>query len=157
VRAALAAGRETGAATALVTSNPNPALRDLTEFVIVADTGPEAITGSTRMKAGTAAKLVLHTFSTALMVRLGHTYGHFMVDMQETNAKLRGRSVGMLVQATGESEQRCVEALERCGDRKVALVFLLSARGNGAVSPEACREALTRAGGRVREALAVLR
>jgi N-acetylmuramic acid 6-phosphate etherase len=75
-----------------------------------------------------------------------------MVDMQESNAKLRGRSLGMLVQATGESEQRCAEALNRCGDRKTALVHLLA---HGA-SPDRCREALARAGGRVREALAAL-
>jgi N-acetylmuramic acid 6-phosphate etherase len=152
VGAALTAGRAVGAATALVTSNPQSPLAGQADFVLVADTGPEAITGSTRLKAGTAAKLVLHTFSTALMVRLGHTYGHFMVDMQETNAKLRGRSIGMLEQATGESEQRCAEALDRCGDRKTALVHLLS---HGA-SPDRCREALAAAGGRVREALAAL-
>jgi N-acetylmuramic acid 6-phosphate etherase len=152
VGAALTAGRRVGAATALVTSNPQPPLADHADFLVVADTGPEALTGSTRLKAGTAAKLVLHTFSTALMVRLGHTYGHFMIDMQETNAKLRGRSIGMLVQATGESEQRCAEALDRCGDRKTALVHLLA---HGA-SPDRCREALVRAGGRVRDAVAAL-
>jgi N-acetylmuramic acid 6-phosphate etherase len=158
VAAALTAGRAAGAATALVTSNPQPPLAELAGFLLVADTGPEAITGSTRLKAGTAAKLVLHTFSTALMVRLGHTYGHFMVDMLETNAKLRGRSVGMLVQATGETEQRCTEALALCGDRKTALVHLLAqgAGGDAAVTPERCRAALVEAGGRVRVALAAL-
>jgi N-acetylmuramic acid 6-phosphate etherase len=153
VGAALTAGRAVGAATALVTSNPRSPLAGVADVVVVADTGPEAITGSTRLKAGTAAKLVLHTFSTALMVRLGHTYGNLMIDMQETNAKLRGRSIGMLVQATGETEQHCAEALDRCGDRKTALVHLLS----GGVSPERCRAALTETGGRVREALAHLR
>jgi N-acetylmuramic acid 6-phosphate etherase len=152
VGAALSAGRAAGAATALVTSNPHTPFADRCDFVLVADTGPEAITGSTRLKAGTAAKLILHTFSTALMVRLGHTYGHFMIDMQETNAKLRGRSVGMLAQATGESEQRCAEALDRCGDRRTALVHLLAPGAD----PGRCREALERTGGRVREALAAL-
>jgi N-acetylmuramic acid 6-phosphate etherase len=74
-----------------------------------------------------------------------------MIDMQETNAKMRGRSIGMLVQATGETEQRCAEALDRCGDRKTALVHLLTA-----AAPDRCREALVEAGGRVREALAAL-
>ena len=152
VGAALTAGRAVGAATALVTSNPQPPLAGKADFVVVADTGPEAITGSTRLKAGTAGKLVLHTFSTALMVRLGHTYGHFMVDMQETNAKLRGRSIGMLMQATGESDRRCAEALDRCGDRKTALVHLLASGAD----PDRCRAALAGAGGRVREALAAL-
>ena len=158
VAAALTAARAAGAATALVTSNPTSPLSELAGFLLVADTGPEAITGSTRLKAGTAAKLVLHTFSTALMVRLGRTYGHFMVDMLETNAKLRGRSVGMLVQATGETEQRCTEALAVCGFRKIALVYLLAQRvGDGVpVTPERCRAALAGSGGRVRVALAAL-
>jgi N-acetylmuramic acid 6-phosphate etherase len=152
VAGALRAARAAGAATALVTSNPGTPLADLADHLIAPDTGPEAITGSTRLKAGTAQKLVLNGFSTALMVRLGHTYGNFMIDMRETNAKLRGRSIGMLVQATGDSEQRCAEALERCGDRKTALVWLLA----GGADPEACREALRRAGGRARAALAEL-
>jgi N-acetylmuramic acid 6-phosphate etherase len=152
VRAALARGREVGAATALITSNPQAPLADLADHLIAPDTGPEAITGSTRLKAGSAQKLVLNGFSTALMVRLGHTYGNLMIDMRETNAKLRGRSVTMLEQATGESEQRCVEALQRCGDRKTALIWLLT----GGTDPERCRAALTRAGGHVRQALAEL-
>jgi N-acetylmuramic acid 6-phosphate etherase len=152
VRAALQSGRAVGAATALITSNPQAPLAGLADHLIAPDTGPEAITGSTRLKAGTAQKLVLNAFSTALMVRLGHTYGNLMVDMRETNAKLRGRSVTMLVQATGETEQRCVEALERCGDRKTALVWLLA----GGRSPDECRAALARAGGNVRAALADL-
>lgn len=153
VRAALERGRAVGAATALITSNPGAPLADLADHLIAPDTGPEAITGSTRLKAGTAQKLVLNGFSTALMVRLGHTYGNLMVDMRETNAKLRGRSVTMLAQATGESDRRCVEALARCGDRKTALVWLLA----GGASPDECRAALARAGGNVRAALAELR
>ena len=152
VRAALEHGRAVGAPTALITSNPQAPLAGLADHLIAPDTGPEAITGSTRLKAGTAQKLVLNAFSTALMVRLGHTYGNLMVDMRETNAKLRGRSVTLLVQATGESEQRCVEALERCGDRKTALVWLLT----GGASAEECRAALARAGGNVRAVLAEL-
>jgi N-acetylmuramic acid 6-phosphate etherase len=153
VRAALARGREVGAATALITSNPQAPLADLADHLIAPDTGPEAITGSTRLKAGSAQKLVLNGFSTALMVRLGHTYGNLMIDMRETNAKLRGRSVTMLEQATGESEQRCLEALQRCGDRKTALVWLLT---GGGPDPERCRAALAQAGGKVRGALAGL-
>lgn len=155
VGAALQAGRAAGAVTALVTSNPATPFAGLADHLLVADTGPEAITGSTRLKAGTAAKLVLNTFSTALMVRLGHTYSNFMIDMRVTNAKLRGRSVGMLAQATGEPENRCAAALDVCGDRKTALVHLLAnGAGDGrVVSPEACRAALERAAGRVRVAL----
>ena len=158
VAAALRAARDVGALTALITSNPGTPLAELADHLLAADTGPEAITGSTRLKAGTAAKLILNTFSTALMVRLGHTYGNLMIDMRATNAKLRGRSVGMLVQATGEPDQRCAEALDLCGDRKTALLYLLTNAGSadGRVPPEACRAALDRAGGLVRPALAEL-
>jgi N-acetylmuramic acid 6-phosphate etherase len=150
VAGALRSARAVGAETALVTANPRTPLADLADHLIAPDTGPEALTGSTRLKAGTAQKLVLNGFSTALMVRLGHAYANIMIDMRESNAKLRGRSIGMLVQATGESERRCAEALDRCPDRKTALLWLLAGDG---VSPEAAREALARAGGHVRAAL----
>ncbi len=88
------------------------------------------------------------------MVRLGRTYGNIMVDMQATNAKLRGRSVEMLTQATGASDADCVAALDRCGDIKTALVYLLTRNlPDGPATPERCREALAEAGGRVRAAL----
>jgi N-acetylmuramic acid 6-phosphate etherase len=150
VAGALRAARAVGAATALVTANPRTPLAGLADHLIAPDTGPEALTGSTRLKAGTAQKLVLNGFSTALMVRLGHTYRNFMIDMRESNAKLRGRSVAMLVQASGESEQRCTEALARCRDRKTALVWLLA---GGRLTPDAAAATLDRAGGVVRVAL----
>jgi N-acetylmuramic acid 6-phosphate etherase len=153
VAGALRVARSVGAVTALVTANPQTPLAGLADHLIAPDTGPEAITGSTRLKAGTAQKLVLNSFSTALMVRLGHTYGNLMIDMRESNAKLRGRSVGMLVQATGESEEVCAAALEACPDRKTALLCLL---GGAAVTPEAAGAALRRSGGQVRAALAEL-
>jgi N-acetylmuramic acid 6-phosphate etherase len=159
VGAALTAARAAGALTALITSNPNAPLADLADHLLAADTGPEALTGSTRLKAGTAQKLILNTFSTALMVRLGHSYGNFMIDMQPTNAKLRGRSVHMLVQAADASAEQAETALELCGDLKTALVFLLTqgpARGPVGPDPERCRTALAAAGGRVRPALASL-
>ncbi|MEV5751085.1 N-acetylmuramic acid 6-phosphate etherase [Actinoallomurus sp. NPDC052308] len=155
VGAALTAARAVGAATALITSNPNAPLGELADYLLVADTGPEAITGSTRLKAGTAQKLILNTFSTALMVRLGHTYGNLMVDMRATNAKLRGRSMELLVQATGADDAECAAAIDLCGDLKTALVYLL-ARRRTAVTPDECRAALAMSGGRVRQALATL-
>lgn len=157
VGAALSAARAVGAVTALITSNPNAPLALLADYLLAADTGPEAITGSTRLKAGTAQKMILNTFSTALMIRLGRTYGNIMVDMQATNAKLRGRSVEMLTQATGASDADCIAALDLCGDIKTALVYLLTRQlPGGPRTPERCREALARAGGRVREALLAL-
>jgi len=154
VGAALRAGRAAGAITALVTSNPNAPLSELADHLLVADTGPEAIAGSTRLKAGSALKLVLNSFSTALMVRLGHTYRNLMVDMRPTNAKLRGRSVHMLQQATGSTESDCEAALDLCGDIKTSVVYLMA---GGLGSPAAAKNALAAADGHVREALQLLR
>lgn len=155
LRAALAAG----AATALVTSNPQAPLAELARYVLAVDTGPEAIAGSTRLKAGTAQKMLLNTFSTALMIRLGHTYRNLMVDMQPTNAKLRGRAIELLTYATGASEADCAVALDAYGDLKPALVDLLSTgagpeyRAPDPVRIRAVRTALEEAGGHVHSAL----
>ncbi len=101
--------------------------------------------------------MILNTFSTALMVRLGHTYGNIMVDMLPTNAKLRGRAVEMLTQATGAPDTDCAAALDLCGDVKTALVYLLvRAVPGGPHSPQQCRDALASSGGSVRGALAAL-
>jgi N-acetylmuramic acid 6-phosphate etherase len=154
VGAALTAAREAGAATALVTANPDAPLAPLADYLLVVATGPEALTGSTRLKAGTAQKLVLNTFSTALAVRLGRTYQNLMVDMRATNAKLRGRVIELLIQATGVDEDDCASALDRCdGELKVALVHLLGGR---AATPRQARDALAATDGRVRDALAAL-
>ncbi len=91
VAGALARARERGAVTALVTANPDAELAVLADILLAVRTGPEALTGSTRLKAGTAQKLVLNSFSTAVMIRLGRTWSNLMVDVVATNAKLRGR------------------------------------------------------------------
>lgn len=155
VAAALAAARAVGAGTALITSNPASPLARLADHLLVAPTGPEAITGSTRLKAGTAQKLILNTFSTALMIRLGHTYGNLMVDMRASNAKLRGRSLTLLIQATGAGEAECERALDLCGELKAALVYLLagSTASDVRITPQLCRAALEASNGRVRQAL----
>lgn len=155
---ALAVARSVGAVTVLVTSNPTAELAVHADHVLISPTGPEAITGSTRLKAGTAQKLILNMFSTALMVRLGRTYGNLMVDLRPTNAKLRGRSVELLVQATGADPATCQVALKRCGDLKTALLCLLA---DPAADPDdatiaRCRAALAEAAGRIRDALAGL-
>ncbi|RQX53216.1 N-acetylmuramic acid 6-phosphate etherase, partial [Micromonospora chalcea] len=152
VLGALAASRERGAATVLLCANPEaPAAASVDVFIGV-DTGPEVVTGSTRMKAGTAQKLVLNTFSTAVMVRLGRVYSNLMIDMVATNAKLRGRMISILVEATGCAEEVCRVALrEADGDLKTALVALVS----GAEVP-AARAALARSAHQVRGALALL-
>ncbi|RJK97963.1 N-acetylmuramic acid 6-phosphate etherase [Vallicoccus soli] len=143
VAGALAAARRTGAATVLVTSDPASALAPLADVLVAPDTGPEAVAGSTRLKAGTAQKLLLNGFSTALMVRLGRTWSNLMVDVVPTNAKLRRRVVRILGEATGADEQACLEALDACGgELKTALVHMLTG-----APPAACRDALAAAGG----------
>ncbi|RCW40209.1 N-acetylmuramic acid 6-phosphate etherase [Halopolyspora algeriensis] len=149
VLGALGAARRLGAATALVSANPGVASSAPADVVITVDTGPEPVTGSTRMKAGTAQKLVLTSLSTATMIRLGRTYSNLMVSMVATNAKLRGRTLSILQEATGASERDCQRALaEAGGELKVALVHLLSG-----ADVERASAALDRADGHVREAL----
>jgi N-acetylmuramic acid 6-phosphate etherase len=152
VGGALAQARAAGAHTALITANPAAPLAALAATCVCADTGPEAVTGSTRLKAGTAEKMALNSFSTALMVRTGRTYSNLMVHVTPVNDKLRARQRRLLVQATGAPEEQCAAALAATGgDLRVALVTLLSG-----VDPAAARAALDRSGGVVRAALAAL-
>lgn len=127
VAGALRRARERGAVTGLVTSHPQAPLAELADFVLAADTGPEVITGSTRLKAGTAQKLILNAFSTAVMVRLGRTWSNLMVDLVATNAKLRGRLVRILQEATGMDEDQAREQLSAAdGELKPALLASLA-------------------------------
>jgi N-acetylmuramic acid 6-phosphate etherase len=122
---ALEEAQALGAHTVLVSNNASVPITP--DVLIALDTGPEAIAGSTRMKAGSAQKLVLTSFSTAVMVKLGRTYSNLMVSMRATNAKLRGRTIRILHEATGLPETDCAQALaDASGDLKVALVHLLS-------------------------------
>jgi N-acetylmuramic acid 6-phosphate etherase len=149
VGAALRHARAKGAHTALVTSNSAAPLADLADTLIYVDTGPEVITGSTRLKSGTAQKLVLNSFSTAVMVQTGRTWSNLMVDLVPSNAKLRGRVVRLLMQASENDEATCESALIRSGQEpKTALVTLLKG-----VSVERARSALEVGGGRVAAAL----
>ncbi|MET9316827.1 N-acetylmuramic acid 6-phosphate etherase [Kribbella sp. NPDC003505] len=152
VAGALKAARAAGASTVLVTSNPDAPLAPLADVVIAADTGPEVIAGSTRLKAGTAQKMILNAFSTTLMIKLGRTWSNLMVDLVATNKKLRGRMLRILAEATGADEDACETALAAAdGELKPALVHLLT----GTPIPEA-RAALEAAHGRVATALAEL-
>jgi len=150
VGGALAAAQRAGALTILLTANPQADLRRWADIVIAPDTGPEVIAGSTRMKAGTAQKMALNAYSTAVMIRLGRTWSNLMVSLVATNSKLRGRSVRILVEATGETADVCRAALDAAaGDVKVALVSLL----RGIDAAEAALR-LGRANGVVRAAVA---
>lgn len=149
---ALRAARGAGATTALVSSNPGSAFGREVDWHLAVDTGPEVIAGSTRMKAATAQKLVLNTFSTTLMVRLGRTYSNLMANVSAYNTKLRGRGVTVLVEATGMDPGRCAAALERAsGDVRVALVALLCG-----VSVRHAADAVAEADGHTRDAVARL-
>jgi N-acetylmuramic acid 6-phosphate etherase len=149
VAGALAHARATGAFTALFTANPQAPIATHADVTVCADTGPEAITGSTRLKAGTAEKMLLNSFSTALMVRAGRTYSNLMVRLTPVNAKLRDRQVRLLGQASGAGEADCAAALSAAaGDVRVALISLLSGAGTSTA-----KRALADADGVVRAAV----
>ena len=152
VAGALRSARQAGALTVLVSSNPAAPLAALAQHDVLVDTGPEAIAGSTRLKAATAQKMVLSALSTAVMVRLGRTYSNLMASMAGTNAKLRQRQLSILQEASGAGEEACRRELARCGgDLRLALLCLLSG-----LEPGAAADALADAGGSVRAALARL-
>ncbi|HEY0613449.1 MAG TPA: N-acetylmuramic acid 6-phosphate etherase [Candidatus Elarobacter sp.] len=122
VRAALRAARRRGARTVAVLNAVNGAMRDEADVVIVASTGAEPVQGSTRMRAGTAQKIVLNAISTGAMVRLGKTYGNRMVDVVATNAKLRARSERLVRELGGDVDARAL--LDAAGGSvKVAIVM----------------------------------
>lgn len=152
VGGAMTAGREAGAITALITCAADPELAPLADYPLVADTGAEALAGSTRLKAGSAQKLMLNGFSTALMIKLGRTWSNLMVSMVATNEKLRARTVRILMEATGRDEDSCRIALAAADDNlKVALSMMLT----GATADQA-RHAIDAANGDVRSATEVL-
>jgi N-acetylmuramic acid 6-phosphate etherase len=149
VAGAARAAREAGALTVALVCADESELGRLADHEVAVVVGPEVIAGSTRMKAGTAQKLLLNTISTVTMVRLGKTYGNLMVDVVASNAKLRNRARSAVVIATGAAEAEVDAALESsAGDVKVAIVSLLS--GLDAASAQA---RLAAAGGVVRRAL----
>ena len=143
------AAAEAGALTVAVVCSRDSKLGLLADHEIVAVTGPEVIAGSTRMKAGTAQKLVLNTISTVTMVRLGRTFGNLMVDVVASNAKLRARARRVVELATDVSPAEADAALLAAdGDAKVAILSLLTG------SPiDAARSSSQDAGGSIRRAL----
>ena len=125
VMGALAAARRAGALTIGIANTPDSPLAQQAEFGITLDTGSELISGSTRLKAGTAQKIALNTFSSALMVRLNKVYGNLMVDLKPTNTKLIRRTINLTMLATGADEALARTTLEACGFHvKVAIVAI---------------------------------
>jgi N-acetylmuramic acid 6-phosphate etherase len=124
---ALEYARQLGAFTAAVTCAPGSEITQVAEVPIVPVVGPEVLAGSSRMKAGTAQKLVLNMLSTATMIRLGYVTGNRMSNMRPGNVKLRGRSIRIITAETGASEPSALEAFERAGgDLPVTIVMLKS-------------------------------
>jgi N-acetylmuramic acid 6-phosphate etherase len=145
--------RRVGAFTAAVTCAPGSPITRAAEVAIVPVVGPEVVAGSTRLKAGTAQKLVLNMLSTATMIRLGYVTGNRMTNMRASNAKLRARSLRILAAEAGLDEQAAVDALAGAGgDLRVALVMSKTGR-----TREEAEAALASSGGVVARAVDLLR
>jgi len=149
-RGALAAARAQGAHTVLVTCAPSRALARLADVVVAIHSGPEVLTGSTRLKAGSATKATLNAITTAAMVRLGKVYENLMVDVEPASAKLRDRRRRIVAAAVGVTAARAERLLLAAdGEAKTAIVM-----GRAGLSASAARARLARAKGHVRRALA---
>ena len=117
--------RKQGAHVIGISCNPGSQVEKTAEIAITPTPGPEVVTGSTRMKSGTAQKMVLNMLSTGAMIKLGKVYGNLMVDVKPTNAKLVERCKRIVCEATGVDYDTATEALEKCGYRaKVTIVML---------------------------------
>jgi N-acetylmuramic acid 6-phosphate etherase len=151
VLGALRFARSKGATTVAVTSNPGAPVARAADIAIEPDTGPEAISGSTRLKAGTAQKMVLNMLSTASMVGLGRVYDNWMVHLALTNGKLRRRGVHILREITGASASAAEHALRQAGHNLPAAIVMLK---TGANAREACK-AIQKTSGDVRQAVEI--
>jgi N-acetylmuramic acid 6-phosphate etherase len=146
---ALKYAKEIGAGSIALSCNLNSELSKYADIAIEVDTGAEILAGSTRLKAGTAQKLVLNMISTVSMINLGKTYGNLMVDLQVSNIKLRDRAIRIIQAATSCDFKRAQEALQESKDQvKVAIVMILLDS-----SAEKALELLKASGSRVRAAL----
>jgi N-acetylmuramic acid 6-phosphate etherase len=148
--AAVEYARQRGAATIALTCNRNSPLERAADFAIVTEVGPEVLAGSSRMKAGTAHKMVLNMISTAAMTRLGYVYGNLMVNVWTKNEKLVQRAVRILEQATGADHAAASRALAASGNRTPVAVVMLAA----GVNRSQAAAALKKTKGHVRQAIA---
>ncbi len=147
--AAVEEARAHGAFTVALVCNHPSALADAAEWAIPLVVGPELLTGSTRMKAGTAQKMVLNMLSTITMIRRGYVYGNLMAGVQPTNAKLRARALRIVQEATGADETQARAWLE-AADQNVKTALVMGLAG---VDAEEARARLDAVGGHVRHAL----
>lgn len=142
---------ELGAPTAAVVCNPASPMAAVAGIAIEIVTGPEVLTGSTRLRAGTATKLVLNMLSTSAMVKLGKVYGNLMVDVQPTNAKLRQRAIRIVTEITGVSDSEAEMLLQKAGWQvKTAVVMGLSG-----IDAHTAQQRLAQSHGHVRAALQI--
>ncbi|RWR03077.1 N-acetylmuramic acid-6-phosphate etherase [[Pantoea] beijingensis] len=149
VIAALNYARQIGATTAALTCNPDSEMAQIADIALTPVVGPEVITGSSRMKAGTAQKLVLNMLTTGAMIRSGKVYGNLMVDVEATNKKLIQRQVNIIIQATDCDEVEAQKALKASGNHcKTAIVMVLAG-----LSVDEARALLANNGGFIRQAL----
>jgi N-acetylmuramic acid 6-phosphate etherase len=150
VHAAVARARELGASTGIVACSAlSQEIVDSVDVAIVPITGPEVVTGSTRMKAGTATKLVLNMITTGAMIRLGKTYGNLMVDLRATNNKLKDRSERIVIEVCGVSRDEA-RALLDAADKSVKTAIVMQKLG---VDRAGALAALEKAGGVIRRAI----
>ena len=149
VLSALRAARAAGALTVGIANNEGSPLAQEADIGVTLATGHEVISGSTRLKAGTAQKIALNTLSSAIMVRLHKVYGNLMVDLQPTNAKLVARAIRLAMHATGASEAAAREALSRAGHEVKTAIVMLAAR----LSADDARRRLAAVHGSVRAAI----
>ncbi|MDN3379266.1 MULTISPECIES: N-acetylmuramic acid 6-phosphate etherase [unclassified Pseudoalteromonas] len=149
VRAAIEYAKSVGCKTVGVTCNPNSLVMKLPDIGICPVVGAEAVTGSTRMKSGTAQKLVLNMLSTASMIRTGKVYKNLMVDVNASNEKLHARAIRIVMQATDCSHQRAVDALAQA-KQSAKLAILIVLTGKDAAQAE---QMLTQADGFLRKAV----
>jgi N-acetylmuramic acid 6-phosphate etherase len=149
--AALAEARRRGARTIALTCNPASPLERAAHLTIVTEVGPEVLAGSSRMKAGTAHKMVLNIISTAAMTRLGYVYGNLMVNVAPKNEKLTQRAIDILERATGADHASATQALKASGNRTPVALVMLAAN----VSRSEAVAALKKANANVRQAIAL--
>jgi N-acetylmuramic acid 6-phosphate etherase len=149
--AALEYARKAGAKTIALACNPDSPLEKAADLAIVVETGPEVVSGSTRMKAGTAEKLVLNMLSTGAMVKLGYVYGNLMVNLHQKNTKLTQRAVTIVARALETDRDKAREALQRAG-RDVPIAIVMAKAG---VSRASAEHSLENSKGHVRRAIAL--
>jgi N-acetylmuramic acid 6-phosphate etherase len=149
--AAIEWARRAGAKTIAVTCNPGSALEAAAELGIVVETGPEVVSGSTRMKAGTAEKMVLNMLSTGALVRLGYVYGNLMVNLHQKNSKLAERAAMIVERALGVDRNQTRKLLRSAGNNVPTAIVMHSAR----VTKRDAERALQSAQGHVRKAITI--